>query len=191
MTRADKFEQVFGYRPATDEIICNENDWCGKNDACNYCICNSENIGRAEDWWNAEYKEPTTKNDLGVDAISRQALLNATVKKSSIWNHITNSEGDNLETIVSKLPSVTPQEPKWIFVNERLPEEPKVGKEYRDPSESVLVQLSNGEMKVSRYWSHMNSIHTNLNNWIDLYSFEKVVAWQPLPKPYKESEGQE
>lgn len=82
------------------------------------------------------------------------------------------------------------QEPRWISCSERLPEEPEVGKEYRDPSESVLVQLSNGEMKVSRYWSHMNSIHANLNNWIDLYSFEEVVAWQPLPEPYKaESEG--
>ena len=69
MTRADKFEQVFGYRPATDEVICNENDWCGENDACKYCICNSENTGRSEDWWNAEYEEPTTKNDLGVEKI--------------------------------------------------------------------------------------------------------------------------
>ena len=60
--------------------------------------------------------QPTTKNNLGVDCISRQALLNATVKKSSIWNHITNSEGDNLEAIVSKLPPITPQPRKghWI-----------------------------------------------------------------------------
>jgi hypothetical protein len=58
----------------------------------------------------------TTKKDLGVDCISRKALLNATVKKNSIWNHITNSDGDNLEAIVSKLPSVTPIRPKghWI-----------------------------------------------------------------------------
>lgn len=33
-------------------------------------------------------KESTTKNDLGVDAISRQALLNATVKR---W-HRANDE---------------------------------------------------------------------------------------------------
>ena len=56
-------------------------------------------------------QEPTTKNDLGVDAISRQALLNATVKKSSIWNKITDSKGENLEAIISKLPPVIPQEP--------------------------------------------------------------------------------
>ena len=61
-------------------------------------------------------EEPTTKNNLEVDCISRQALLNATVKKSSIWNHITNSEGDNLEAIVSKLPPITPQPRKghWM-----------------------------------------------------------------------------
>lgn len=53
-----------------------------------------------------------TQQDPCEDAISRQAVLNATVKKNSIWNHITNSEGDNFEAIVSKLPSVTPQEPK-------------------------------------------------------------------------------
>ena len=28
-----------------------------------------------EDWWNAEYKEPTTKNDLGVDCISRAEAI--------------------------------------------------------------------------------------------------------------------
>lgn len=45
------------------------------------------------------------------DAISRQALLNATVHKNSIWNKITDSKGENLESIISKLPSMTPQEP--------------------------------------------------------------------------------
>ena len=81
-------------------------------EACHMAIASLE----TDEAYQLEY-ERTTKNDLGVDAVSRQALLNATVKKSSIWNHITNSEGDNLEAIVSKLPSVTPQEPKtgrWI-----------------------------------------------------------------------------
>lgn len=43
------------------------------------------------------------------DVISRKAVLDATVNKNSIWNNITNSEGDNLETIVSNLPPVNPQ----------------------------------------------------------------------------------
>lgn len=186
MTRADKFEQVFGYRPATDEVICNENDWCGENDACKYCICNSENIGRSEDWWNAEYEEPTTKNDIGVDAISRAEMLRY---QEYLHGKMPNEENYNLWKFIKELPSVTPQEPRWIPVTERLPEEPEVGKEYRDPSESVLVQLSNGEMKVSRYWSYRRSnLNCIVNDWVDLYSFEEVIAWMPLPKPHKESE---
>ena len=43
------------------------------------------------------------------DAISRQAVLDATVKKNSIWNSITNSKGENLEEIISQLPPVNPQ----------------------------------------------------------------------------------
>lgn len=64
MTRADKFEEIFGYRPATDQVLCNEHDNCGEDDACNYCMCNSNNIGHEEDWWNAEYKaESEIEND--------------------------------------------------------------------------------------------------------------------------------
>ena len=41
-----------------------------------------------QDFWNAEYKEPTTKNDLGVDCISRAAAQIATIKalKGQIMN---------------------------------------------------------------------------------------------------------
>ena len=51
------------------------------------------------------------------DCISRQAVLDATVKRNSIWNKITNSKGENLEEIILQLPPVNPQEPKaghWI-----------------------------------------------------------------------------
>lgn len=46
------------------------------------------------------------------DAISRQAVLDATVKKNSIWNSITNSKGENLEEIISQLPPINSQKPK-------------------------------------------------------------------------------
>jgi len=52
---------------------------------------------------------PSVTPQLCEDAISRQALLNATVHKNSIWNKTTDSKGENLETIISKLPSITPQ----------------------------------------------------------------------------------
>ena len=60
------------------------------------------------DWWNAEYKEPTTKNDLGVDCISRQAVL----EQAYAYGNGLEPDGYcvNVEDIQA-LPSVTPQEP--------------------------------------------------------------------------------
>lgn len=55
-TRADVFKIVFGYAPAKDSILCNVNDWCGENEACEYCISNPQQVGKDEDWWNAPYK---------------------------------------------------------------------------------------------------------------------------------------
>ena len=71
------------------------------------------------EWWNAEYKEPTTKNDLGVDAVSRKAVLN------QIFYSTDNSGdvvlGSALRERIERLPSVTPQEPKtgyWKLVSD-------------------------------------------------------------------------
>lgn len=44
--------------------------------------------------------------------IDADVLLDKTVRRNSAWNSITNSEGKNLEEIVSEMPSVNPQEPK-------------------------------------------------------------------------------
>ena len=96
-------------------------------------------------WWNMEYKEPTTKNDLGVDCISRvdalrvakneylrgwhNALCKALSEKYSIhceegsFNVIQEETitglglsmdcavGKDVESYMSTIPSVTPQEP--------------------------------------------------------------------------------
>ena len=51
------------------------------------------------------------------DVISRQALLDATVKRNSIWNKITNSKGENLEEIILQLPPVNPQEPRKGYLS--------------------------------------------------------------------------
>lgn len=64
MTRAEKFEEVFGYAPATDEVICNASDWCGETDQCAYCTSNSKAIGRPEDWWDTEYESEDEDDDI-------------------------------------------------------------------------------------------------------------------------------
>lgn len=47
------------------------------------------------------------------DLISRQAVLDRTVNRNSIWNAITNSEGNNLEDIINSIPSVE-NKGEWI-----------------------------------------------------------------------------
>ena len=55
-TNRDMFKVVFGYEPATNEVVCNKADWCRGSEPCNYCTCNSDAIGGEEDWWNTPYK---------------------------------------------------------------------------------------------------------------------------------------
>ena len=70
---------------------------------------------------------------------------------------------------------------EWISVSERLPEENVCDDGYHEPSERVLIQSRNGRMYTSRYWSRGKK-----NLWIDLNYPEDIIAWQPLPEPYKE-----
>ena len=71
-----------------------------------------------QDFWNAEYKEPTTKNDLGVDCISRKAALDIT------WQDPSYSDPLNVLTEVRdkirELPSVTPQLSSELEKNSKL-----------------------------------------------------------------------
>ena len=78
----------------------------------------------------------------------------------------------------------------WIPCSERLPEEKLCEDGKYDPSEKVLIQLDNEEMFTSRYWSHRHSKDSDdFEKWIDLpdYYQDRVVAWQPLPEPFKDN----
>lgn len=69
------------------------------------------------------------------------------------------------------------QEPKWIPVTERLPEE----------GLTVLILAENGHIEFGQRdenkWEWL--AESIADYWTEA---EEVIAWQPLPKPYKESE---
>ena len=80
-------------------------------------------------------QDSTTKNDLGVDCISRDSAIKALdydIKyfefKSGVSKHmddiakLLNTIYETQVNNIKALPSVTPQEPRWIPVSERLPQ---------------------------------------------------------------------
>ena len=109
------------------------------------------------------------------DLISRQAALNAT----STTIKITGKE--NAETVYGYIKKLCddikalPSARQWIPCSERLPE--KIG--------DYLVS-------VKRHgWNCEEHIENDIAYWDDLEGFhkaEEVLAWMPLPEPYKEDE---
>ena len=70
------------------------------------------------------------------------------------------------------------QEPKWIPVSDRLPE---AGEYVGNVAKYYLVQNEYGDMLVARY--------THSGYWEQIYQLkpigDEIVAWMPLPEPYK------
>ena len=112
---------------------------------------------------------PTTKNDLEVDCISREQALREL--KESAEHHANDSREEVLlrrdRDIIRNLPSVTSQEPSWIPVSERLPEE---GGRY-------LITYSSGYVAMAYFYEVAKK-------WSSTAA-ERIVAWMPLPEPYK------
>ena len=143
----------------------------------------------------------TTKNDLGVDCISRQEVLRL----------LANSIGKTntyLQTKVLKMSSVTPQEPRWIPVSERLPE---INEEAY--SKDVLLSLrreTKWDIDVCRaihittigYYDvnaiSSDGVYLDTEGWVleneRRLPLSDVIAWMPLPKAlpkaYREVENE-
>ena len=126
--------------------------------------------------------ERTTKNDLGVDAedcISRKAVFKI---MDDIETAIHDGEGFDYSGWCRKvydLSPVTPQEPRWIPVSKRLPEELLGVLVYCPTYDNIYcAYLEKGEWKI-------------FSKQADEKINEVVVAWQSLPEHYKMVEPQE
>jgi hypothetical protein len=121
--------------------------------------------------------ELTTKNDLGVDCISRQAVLDLI---NADWKY------ENLEIEINNLPSVTPQEPRWIPVSERLPTK----EEYI--ANNGLFIVTDGNRTYAEYFDVYNSMKYFGEPTMNGFRVDRcVIAWMPLPKPYEPQESED
>ena len=160
-----------------------------------------------------EYKEPTTKNDLGVDAVSRQSVLDI-IRFEDKWlldvkGHNTNTKiaFSGMKSEIAELPPVNPQEPKtgeWIPISERLPENIRpviVTWKNNNPESYYQHIVGKHFIGVAHYlkgkWYWYSSTTEDFLAEYGRYEGEEfdeaieVIAWQPLPEPYKaESEGE-
>ena len=119
-------------------------------------------------------KKPAANSE---DAISRQAVMDGLGK----YHEGADLHIDGLTyayDLVCKLPSVSTEKTgRWIPVSEKLPEE----NEYiGDVCKYYLIQDEYGDMHVA----HLSNV-----GWIPMDSLKaignEVIAWMPLPQPYK------
>ena len=126
------------------------------------------------------------------DSISRQSAIDA-VRKNTFrltFAEEQNCEGhvawsaeavysDVMEGALLELPSAQP-EPKWIPVTERLPEEEK--KRY--------WVCTDTEYQCECRWTNNRFGMGEFDEWgwsiFDIPHYSHVVAWMPLPEPYRE-----
>ena len=87
---------------------------------------------------------------------------------------------DALNTAIKLL-----EQTRWVPVSERLPEDHK----------DVLICLSSGQICVGCYNSHRLPFSNNVIGWGASYAHnwcsDEIVAWMPLPQPYKAESEEE
>ena len=96
-------------------------------------------------------------------------------------DHLQRDDWKEVIQIVADAPTI--EQPQWIPVSERLPE---------DENKAYWVCTDTGYQCECR-WTNVNPIWTDLTtdwhwNIFDVPQYTKVVAWMPLPKAYEVTE---
>lgn len=99
-------------------------------------------------------------------------------EKSQYKHEFPGSALDIVNTLLNDLEQ-DEKENGWISASERLPEE-------SDYYMACIYNEISNKCYCRSEWLSINNNYYGELVWIDLKSYEKVVAWMPLPEPYKE-----
>lgn len=109
-----------------------------------------------------------------MDSINRQAAINA-IDKYNVFGYVE-EPFEKLEKALLELPSAQPEQ-RWIPCSERLPagQEEVIVSCCDDAGDSRFDYTASG-------WVTTDGEYWIVDNEINHY----VIAWMPLPEPYKE-----
>lgn len=114
------------------------------------------------------------------DTISRQAAIDAICRSSECESEFCGIPCTEVNALKA-LPSVQ-SEQRWIPCSERLPENGR----------QVLVYARSVHYALAKYDEMREADGTYKKQWVTFdawkpyYTIKEVIAWMPLPEPYKE-----
>lgn len=112
------------------------------------------------------------------DAVSRQMVIEYIKVSDAELGH--ESENESVVEDIMDMPPVTPTQ-KWILTSERQPKE--------NGNYLALYRTSDGTASLEFMMvDHCNAGGGWLHEENGRKAYKKVIAWQPLPKPYREDE---
>lgn len=126
-------------------------------------------------WWGCDDIPTTIVEDLIDDA--------PTVSPQDIYQE--GHYDGHLEGYTKAINEERPQaQGEWIPVSEKLP----------DDREDTYWICTDGEYQCQCRWTNVNAFWSGLKtdwHWclFDIPQYHKVIAWQPLPEPYKKEGG--
>ena len=111
------------------------------------------------------------EKDFGeLDCISRAEVIDIVENTATEWlKGDINFMYPSLIKKIKGVPSVTPQEQRWIPVNEKLPD-------IHNYSDNYLVTLKRGGVYIATF------TECDGKHW---WTYDDVIAWMPLPPSYK------